>query len=144
MKESNMLIADIGDCVEITEKSMKKGENFTAGSRLVDGLSIDEDGEIVRDRIQLGEDGIIVVLLTISRENGEVLQGPDIIARGTTFTEENVTELKSLVIKNIITNNKRAFRDMAEVRSVIRKTARNYAYKRIKHSPMIIPIITEI
>ena len=50
----------------------------------------------------------------------------------------------SLYHLDAITNNKRAFRDMAEVRSVIRKTARNYAYKRIKHSPMIIPIITEI
>ena len=103
-----------------------------------------ENGIVNQNKYDKIEVVISLESLGITLENGEVLQGPDIIARGTTFTEENVTELKSLVIKNIITNNKRAFRDMAEVRSVIRKTARNYAYKRIKHSPMIIPIITEI
>ncbi len=144
LKETNMLIADIGDTVEITEKTIKKGESVQAGSRLVDGLSIDEDGEIVRDRIQLGEDGIILALLVISRENGEIVQGPDIIARGTTFTEDNVLELKNLVVKNLLAMHKKVFKDKEETRKTIRKTIRNYAYKRIKHSPMIIPIITEI
>ena len=123
---------------------MKRGERFQAGSKLVDGLTIDDASTLVRDRIHLAEDGIIVALLVISRDSGDIVQGPDFITRGTTFTEENIAELKSLVIKSITTSKEKALGDTIEMRAVIRKIIKKYAFKTIKHSPMIIPIITEI
>ena len=67
MRESSMLICDIGDTVELSFKSMKKGESFQAGSKLVDGLTIEDNSTLIKDRIHLAEDGIIVALSCISR-----------------------------------------------------------------------------
>jgi len=144
MKESNMLIAEIGDTVELTSKNMKMGEKFQAGSRLVDGLNIDDSGEVVRDRKHLSEDGVIVAVVCISRETGEIVQGPDLINKGTTLTDKNIEELKAIVIKSVIASEEKAFGDIQEMRNSVRKGIKNYAFKRLKHSPIILPIITEI
>ncbi len=144
MKESNMLIAEIGDTVELTAKNMKLGEKFQAGSRLVDGLNIDDSGEVVRDRKHLSEDGVIVAVVCISRETGEIVQGPDLINKGTTLTDKNIEELKAIVVKSVIASEEKAFGDIQEMRNTVRKGIKNYAFKRLKHSPIILPIITEI
>ena len=144
MKESNMLIAEIGDTVELTAKNMKMGEKFQAGSRLVDGLNIDDSGEVVRDRKHLSEDGVVVAVVCISRESGEIVQGPDLINKGTTLTDKNIEELKAIVIKSVENSNEKAFGDIQEMRNAVRKGIKNYAFKRLKHSPIILPIITEI
>lgn len=144
MKESNMLIAEIGDTVELSSKNMKMGEKFQAGSRLVDGLNIDDSGEVVRDRKHLSEDGVIVAVVCISRETGEIVQGPDLINKGTTLTDKNIEELKAIVIKSVIASEEKAFGDIQEMRNSVRKGIKNYAFKRLKHSPIILPIITEI
>lgn len=144
MKESNMLIAEIGDTVELTSKHMKLGEKFQAGSRLVDGLNIDDSGEVVRDRKHLSEDGVIVAVVCVSRETGEIVQGPDLINKGTTLTDKNIEELKGIVIKSVMASGEKAFSDLHEIRNAVRKGIKNYAFKRLKHSPIILPIITEI
>ncbi len=144
MKDSNMLIAEIGDTVELTAKHMKMGEKFQAGSRLVDGLNIDDSGEVVRDRKHLSEDGVIVAVICISRETGEIVQGPDLINKGTTLTDKNIEELKAIVVKSVIASEEKAFGDIQEMRNTVRKGIKNYAFKRLKHSPIILPIITEI
>ena len=144
MKESNMLIAEIGDTVELTAKNMKMGEKFQAGSRPVDGLNIDDSGEVVRDRKHLSEDGVVVAVVCISRESGEIVQGPDLINKGTTLTDKNIEELKAIVIKSVENSNEKAFGDIQEMRNAVRKGIKNYAFKRLKHSPIILPIITEI
>ena len=86
LKDGNMLIAEIGDTIEITEKSMKRGEQFQAGTRYIDGLSIDDTESVVRDRKHLAEDGLIVAVCCVSEDTGEILQEPDIINRGSILT----------------------------------------------------------
>lgn len=143
LKESNMLIAEIGDTIEITERSMRRGEQFQAGTRYIDGLSIDDTESVVRDRKHLAEDGLIVAVCCVSEDSGEILQEPDIINRGSLLTDEQVQEVKNIVIRVISSFDVKSS-DLGDIRNTIRKQLRNYILKKTKKSPMIIPVITEV
>lgn len=143
MKEGNMLIAEIGDTVEITEKTIRRGEQFQAGTRYIDGLSIDDTESVVRDRKHLAEDGLIVAVCCVSEDTGEILQEPDVINRGSILTEEQVLEVKNIVVRVINGFDVKAS-DLGDVRNAIRKQLRNYVLKKTKKNPMIIPVITEV
>ena len=144
MKESNMLIAEVGSTVELTAKSMKFGESFQAGSRLVDGLNIDESGTMVRDRKHLAEDGVIFVVCCISAESAELLQEPIIECKGVTLSEEQKAEMRRIVTKTLKSYDVKAMGDKNELRGAIRRAFKNYVFKRTKGSPMVLPVITEV
>ena len=97
LKDNNILICDIGDTVELTQKSMRRAEKFQAGSRLVDGLSIDETQTVVRDRKLISVEGIIVVVCPVSAESGLILQEPDVIGKGAGLTDKQIEIAKSFV-----------------------------------------------
>ncbi len=144
MKESNMLIAEIGNTVELTEKTMKFGESFPAGAKLVDGLNVDGNETVVRDRRHLAEEGIVVVVCCISSYSGEVLQGPTIVNTGAGLTEAQIIEAKSLILRTIQNYDLKRSLDKTDVRNQIRKVLRNYIFKETKNNPIILPIITEV
>ena len=144
IKESNMLICDIGDTVELTSKSMKRGEQFKAGSKLVDGLTIDDTETLVRDRIHLSEDGIIVAICCISSESGEFIQEPFFIQRGVVLSEDQISECKNIVYKTAYDFGVKEVGDNSELKRKIRKNLKNYIYKTTKNTPIIMPVITEI
>ncbi len=144
MKDSNMLIAEIGDTIEITSKSMKRGEKFQAGARYIDGLSIDDSESIVRDRKHLSEDGIIVAVCCISGYSGEIMQDPDIINKGAILNDKQLQEMKNIVCTTIKGYDVKAVADMGEIQGAIRKNLRNYVFKKTKKNPMILPVITEL
>lgn len=143
-KESNMLICDIGDTVEITAKSMKRGERFPSGSRLVDGLSIDETQSVVRDRKLISVEGIIVVVCPVSAESGLILQEPDVIGKGAGLTDIQIQEMKAIVVRCLENYNIKSAGDLKVIRDIIRRKLRDYLFKKTKKNPMILPIITEV
>lgn len=144
MREGNMLICDIGDTVEVTEKSMKFGEKFHAGSKLVDGLTIDDTNTVVRDRIHLAEDGIIVAICCVSAENGECIQEPSFICKGICLNEQLIADCKGIVIKTLSDFDIKDIGDNSEFRRQLRKNLKNYIFKKTKNNPIILPVITEI
>lgn len=144
MKEANMLIADIGDTVEVTSRSMKRGERFQSGSRYIDGLSIDDTETVVRDRKRLAEDGLIVAVCCISEDSGEIVSDPDIINKGSILSDAQVKEAKSILVKTLNGFDMKAAADKSEVRNAIRKNLRNYIMRKTKKNPMILPVITEV
>lgn len=144
MKESNMLIADIGDTIEITPKSMKRGEKFQSGTRYIDGLSIDDSENVVKDRKHLAEDGLIIAVCCVSEDTGEIIQGPDIINKGSILSDAQVAEAKNIVTKTINSFDVKSVGDIGEIRNTIRKNLRNFVIKKTKKSPMIIPVVTEV
>lgn len=144
MKESNMLIAEIGDTVEVTSRSMRKGECFPAGSRYIDGLSIDDTETVVRDRKRLAEDGLIVAMCCVSEDTGEVLQDPDLIVKGSLLSDSQIQEAKYIVYKTITSFDVKTLGDNSEIKNCIRKNLRNYVLRKTKKNPMIIPVITEV
>ena len=144
MRDGNMLIAEIGSTVELTAKSMKFGESFQAGSRLVDGLNIEDSGNMVRDRKHLAEDGVIFVVCCISADSAELLQEPIIECKGVTLSADQKDEMKRIVVKTIRSIDVKSMGDKGELRGAIRRAFKNYVFKRTKGSPMVLPVITEI
>ena len=141
MRESNMLICDIGDTVELSSKSMKRGEQFQAGSKLVDGLTIDDANSLIKDRIHLAEDGIIIALAGISLTSG--LQDVNFILKGVVLTEEQLDECRFILQKAVNEFDIDNLGDESELRRRIRKALKNFIYKKTKNTPMIVPVITK-
>ena len=139
-----MILAELGDTVEVTARTFKKGEKVPSGSRFVDGLSIDDTQTTVRDRVHLGEDGLVIPLCCISSESGEIMQRPDVVVRGVILTNEQLEDIKDVIEKTIGKYDLKAAGDMREVKNKIRSSVRNYIIKKTKNNPMILPLITEV
>ncbi len=148
MSEDNIFIMENGGSLEFTKDSVNRGSNVPSGNILVDGLGIGDVGNIVlRDRKHLSEDGLIVVVLTISKKDGKVVAGPDIISRGFVYVREseNLIEEVRNVVRNVLEDcEKKKITDWSTLKSNIRDTLRNHLYGKIKRNPMILPIIMEV
>ena len=148
MPKENIFIAENGSTIEFTRNSCSFGPKVTAGNILVDGLGIGDVGNIVlRDRKHLSEDGLIVVVVTISKEDGKVMAGPDIISRGFVYVRESedlMEESRNVVRKVLKECEKNHITDWATLKSSIRDALRGFLYEKIKRNPMILPIIMEV
>ncbi len=141
VKESNILIAEIGDTVEVTSKEMKFGEKFTAGSRFVDGVGIDgADSFVLRDRIHLSEDGLVVVVAGIDEFSYE-LSSLEVVGKGLVFSEEMINDVKSNLIHTLSHIDLKSIRDESEISNLIRRSIKNYIFKATKKNPMILPVV---
>lgn len=143
--KENIIVAALGNVIELSRKKAKIIDTVQAGRVLVDGLGVgDVGGTVLRDRKHLAEDGVIVVTVTMDSVTGEVLAGPEIISRGFIFVREsedlmaNAYEvacdaLEQCYIKNI--------KDMNTVKTRVRDAISRYLYEQTRRSPMILPII---
>ncbi|MBU5440216.1 ribonuclease J [Tissierella sp. MSJ-40] len=148
MPRENIFVVDNGTVVEFTKDTGIIGQSVPAGNILVDGLGIGDVGNIVlRDRKHLSEDGLIVVVVTISKQDGSVIAGPDIISRGFVYVRESedlMEEARGIVKNVLIECEKKNITDWATLKSSIREVLRSHLYEKIKRNPMILPIIMEV
>lgn len=144
-REDNIMIAEIGNIVEIDRQSIKKNGTVPSGSLLVDGLGIEDIGSIVlRDRKHISEDGIIVAVIGINEDNGEITAGPEIISRGFMSKDpESFNESIKQVVLNTLHNLELKTCPRTEIQGAVRKDLRNYIFKKAKSSPMILPFIIQ-
>ena len=144
----DIFIMENGRILELTEDSAKFTGSVPSGYILVDGLGIGDVGNIVlRDRKHLSEDGLIVVVVTMSKQDGKVVAGPDIISRGFVYVRESedLMEEAKNVVKDILANcEKKKITDWATLKANVRDGLRSFLYERIKRNPMILPIIMEV
>ncbi|MCQ4921497.1 ribonuclease J [Tissierella carlieri] len=148
LPEENIFILDNGRVIEFTKDSAELNGCVSAGNILVDGLGVGDVGNIVlRDRKHLSEDGLIVIVVTISKKEGTILAGPDIISRGFVYVRESedlMEEARSIVKAVLEDCEQKKITDWATLKSNIRDTLRNHLYGKIKRNPMILPIIMEV
>lgn len=148
LPEENLIIADIGDVIEITRNSIKKNGTVAAGQVFVDGLGVGDVGNIVlRDRKHLSQDGILTVVVTLSKENKSIVAGPDIISRGFVYVRESeplMEEARDIVKEILLECEEKKINDWATLKSRVRDELRSYLYEKTKRKPMILPIIMEI
>ena len=144
----NIFIMENGRILEFTEDTAKFTGTVPSGHILVDGLGIGDVGNIVlRDRKHLSEDGLIVVVVTMSKQDGTVIAGPDIISRGFVYVRESedlMEEAKNIVKDVLLACEKKKITDWATLKSNVRDSLRSFLYERIKRNPMILPIIMEV
>jgi len=141
VKEGATMIAEIGDTIELTKDSIKRGEKFPAGSKFVDGLGIDgTDSTVLRDRIHLSEDGITVVAVAIEEASLRVVS-VDVVAKGISLDESMIKEAKANVINGLNQVDLRKVESEDDLKMLVRRSVKNYLFKATKKNPLILPVV---
>ncbi|NCB51951.1 MAG: ribonuclease J [Clostridia bacterium] len=148
MDPNNIIISDIGKVIELTADSAKLNGSVPSGRVFVDGYGVGDVGSVVlRDRKHLAQDGMIVVVLSLSTENGSLISGPDIITRGFVYVKESeklMEELRCVVLEALEHCKTRGGTDWAAIKAAVRSDLSGYLYKKTRRNPMILPVIMEI
>ncbi len=148
MPSQNIFLNKTGDILEIDRNSAKVVGTVPTGHVLVDGLGVGDVGNIVlRDRKHLSEDGLMIVVVTISKENGKVLAGPDIISRGFVYVRESedLMDAAKNIIKQVLKEcEDKNIKEWAYLKNNIKENLKEHLYQKTKRNPMILPIIMEV
>ena len=148
MDPRNIIISDIGKVIELTPNSAKINGTVPAGRVFVDGYGVGDVGSVVlRDRKHLAEDGMIVVVVSMSGEDGSVVSGPDIITRGFVYVKESeglMEELRKVAVNALENCQRDSMNDWAAIKSEIKNAISGFLYKKTKRNPMILPVIMEV
>ena len=144
----NVVIPDVGDVIEVTRSGIKKNGSVISGQIFVDGLGVGDVGNIVlRDRRHLSQDGILTVVVTLSKDDKTIVAGPDIISRGFVYVRESeglMDEARDIVRNILIECEEKNITDWSTLKSNVRDGLKSYLYEKTKRKPMILPIIMEI
>ena len=146
--EKNIVIAELGGVITVSEDEIKVDNSVQAGQIFVDGLGVGDVGSVVlRDRRHLSQDGLVVVVFSVDRATGEVLSGPDIVSRGFVYVKESeqlIAEARQKARSVLEKYRDYEYKDWSVIKSKIREQVSHVLYQRTKRSPMVLPIVMEI
>lgn len=144
----DIFITDNGDIVEIQNGVARKGGRVQAGNILIDGLGIGDVGNIVlRDRKLLSQDGILVVVVTLGKQERSILSGPDIISRGFVYVRESeglLDEASRIVTSTLNRLMSENVNEWASLKTHVKEALGRFLYEQTRRRPMILPIIMEV
>jgi len=147
MPKENIFIGENGQILEFTQEKGAVAGKVTAGRVLVDGLGVGDVGNIVlRDRRQLSQDGILIVVTTMNRETGEVIAGPDIVSRGFVYVRESealMEEARERVEQALERCQDGKVTEWVSIKANVRDALGRYLFEKTRRRPMILPIIME-
>lgn len=146
--KDNIFILSSGDVLELSDEKAEVTDKVPCGALMVDGLGVGDVGNIVlRDRQLLAENGIIVVVLTLDKYTNQLLSGPDIVTRGFVYVRESemlIDDATTVVYEAVERCLENRNVDWAKLKSVIKDSLGDYIWKKMKRTPMILPIIMEV
>jgi ribonuclease J len=145
--EDHCFILEDGDVLEMTATSARKVQPVQVGRVFVDGKGVGDVGDVVlRDRRHLSEDGMVLVVMAIHQQSGEIVAGPDLISRGFMRDQEGeevLEQARKVVLETLASMNRETRTDPAELQEEVRKTLRRYFRKRLERHPVVLPYIIE-
>ena len=148
VQKENAVMVNSGDVVALDEDSCEVIDHVTCGGIFVDGLGVGDVGNIVlRDRQNLAQNGIIVVVLTLEKHSNQLLAGPDIVSRGFVYVRESedlLEEAHTIVYDAVQDCLDRHVSDWGKIKNIIKDSLSDFLWKRMKRNPMILPIIMEV
>ncbi|NLZ81507.1 MAG: ribonuclease J [Clostridiales bacterium] len=148
IEKDNIFIMSSGNVLELDAESAGVTGQVQTGGIFVDGLGVGDVGNIVlRDRQNLAENGIIIVVLTLEKYSNQLLAGPDIISRGFVYVRESenlMTDARGVVLGVVEDCLEKNISDWNKIKNVIKDTLSDYIWKRMKRNPVILPIIMEV
>jgi len=143
----HIIVAEDGDIVELTPEAVKVVNHTPCGNVFVDGLGVGDVGQVVmRDRQVLAQDGILLAVLTVDKETGQPLAGPDIISRGFVYmrdAEELLESARERILESFIGLNGHSS-DWSFVKDKIKHTLSEFLYEKTHRRPMILPVVMEV
>ncbi|MGN0794610.1 MAG: ribonuclease J [Aristaeellaceae bacterium] len=147
MPSQNIVLPEIGQVYEMDAQGLYLGEQIPTGGILVDGLGIGDVGNVVlRDRKHLSQDGLIIVVMAINRDERKLISGPDIISRGFIYVRENEDIIDNTrdVVRQILSSSSLAGEDWPMLKNRIKDELHRFIFEKIKRNPMILPIILDV
>ena len=148
MDKNDIFVMKLGEVLEVNKNEAKVTGTVPVGQIMVDGLSVGDVGNIVlRDRKHLSQDGLMVVVVSMDREMGTIVSGPDIISRGFVYVREAenlMDEARACVLDALLKCEEKNVTSWNYIKGVIKDTLKNYIWQKTKRSPMILPIIMEV
>ncbi|WP_371932365.1 ribonuclease J [Bacillus sp. WLY-B-L8] len=148
VKKDNIFVMNNGDVVDIRNQAAYQTRRIPAGNVYVDGLGIGDVGNIIlRDRKQLSEDGMLVIVVTLSKAEGKMISDPDIISRGFVYVRDSEDFLKGInqLVTTTVNNIQRTnIINWNVLKKHIREALGRFLYEQTKRKPMILPIIIEV
>nr|WP_317429200.1 ribonuclease J [uncultured Mitsuokella sp.] len=148
MPKENIFISENGQILEFTRDKGQVAGKVTAGMVMVDGLGVGDVGNIVlRDRRQLSQDGILIVVVTMNKQTHRVVAGPDIVSRGFVYVRESealMDEATARVRQALERCEDEKVKEWAAIKSNVRDALGRYLFEKTRRRPMILPIIMEI
>jgi ribonuclease J len=145
LPKENILLMSSGDVVEVSQDQCKVVDHVQAGAILVDGLGVGDVGNIVlRDRQNLAQNGIIIVVLTLEKFSNQLLAGPDLVSRGFVYVRESedlMEEARQVVQDAVQDCLERHVNDWGKIKNIIRDSLSDFLWKKMKRNPMILPIM---
>ena len=147
--EDHIVIAEDGDIIEVTPEGIRKADHYASGNVFVDGLGVGDIGSIVmRDRQVLAQDGILMAILTVDKETGQPVSGPDIISRGFIYmrdADELIELARAHVLESFGMHSRNGHTaDWTYVKAKIKDTLGDFLYEKTKRRPMILPVVMEV
>ena len=146
--KENVILMRSGDVIEIGDEGYRVADHVQAGGILVDGLGIGDVGNIVlRDRQNLAQNGIIIVVLALEKYSNQLLAGPDIVSRGFVYVRESedlMEEAQRIVDEAVQGCLEKHVSDWGKIKNIIRDSLSDFLWKKMKRNPMILPIIMEV
>ncbi|AWB44355.1 ribonuclease J [Paenibacillus sp. CAA11] len=148
IQSEDIFLIDIGDTIEIQNGVARKAGKVPAGNVLIDGLGVGDVGNIVlRDRKLLSQDGILVVVVTLSKQDGKIVSGPDIISRGFVYVRESeglLDEANRIVSSTLEKLMSEKVNEWASLKTNVKEALGRFLYEQTRRRPMILPIIMEV
>jgi len=148
IERENIFICDLGEVVEIHNGVARKAGKIPVGNVLIDGLGVGDVGNIVlRDRKLLSQDGILVVVVTLSKQDGKIVSGPDIISRGFVYVRESeglLDEANRIVSGTLQKLTGENVNEWASLKTNVKEALGRFLYEQTRRRPMILPIIMEV
>ena len=146
--KNNIFITSNGRVLEVNENEAKFTTSVPSGKVMVDGLGVGDVGSVVlRDRQHLSQDGLIVIVMSMDGQTGEIVSGPDVISRGFVYVRESenlMDDVKSFIKEEIDNMVEKHIRDWSTIKSTLKDDVRDFIFNMTKRNPMILPIIMEV
>ncbi len=147
--EEHIIVAEDGDIIDVTPQEIHKVDHYPCGNIFVDGAGVGDIGNIVlRDRQVLAQDGILMAILTVDKETGQPISGPDIVSRGFVYmrdAEDLIEQARVQVLESFGTHSQNGHRaDWTYVKGKIKDTLSDFLYERTKRRPMVLPVVMEV
>lgn len=146
--KNNIFITSNGRVLEVNENEAKFTTSVPSGKVMVDGLGVGDVGSVVlRDRQHLSQDGLIVIVMSMDGQTGEIVSGPDVISRGFVYVRESenlMDDVKSFIKEEIDSMVEKHIRDWSTIKSTLKDDVRDFIFNMTKRNPMILPIIMEV
>ena len=145
--DDHVLICEDGDRIELGDRGLSRAGRIPAPYLFVDGIVGDVGNGVIRDRKVLAEEGVVVVIVTIDHDAGELVSGPEVITRGWVYApeaEDLLDETRKAIADAVLAALKRGESDIESVQRVVRRSAGKFVNERTRRRPMIVPVVMSV